>query len=196
MINETIKVAKELFNRGLVTGSTGNISFRKDDIVYISKTNTSFRTLAENDFATINLRTGDISGKPSKEFPLHLALYKNNDDIEAIIHTHSFYSTLISCLKNQTKAISNLFSYTPYLKMKTKEKIISVSYNAPGSTDLFSDFEKSVDKEVSTYILRNHGIVVGSKSIVDCFNIIEEFEQSAKISCYIQHYNKEEYSEI
>lgn len=49
---EIIEIAKELFNRQLVTGSTGNISYRENDIVYISNSGTSFRELNEKSFFT------------------------------------------------------------------------------------------------------------------------------------------------
>lgn len=195
-MNENIEIAKELYQRQLVNGSTGNISFRKNDIIYISNSGTSFRELDENSFSKIDLVTNQIEGKPSKEFPLHLALYKSNSKCNCIIHTHSLHTTIISCLKNLEHELEGLYRYTPYLKMKTGGRINIVSYHKPGSEDLFDEFQNKVEEQVNAYILKNHGIVVAAENVSEAFNLIEEFEQSSQILLKIKQFSEEDYDKI
>ena len=176
---QTIWVAKTLFERGLVTGSTGNISYRDGDIIYISKSGGCFGLLDENGFASISIDGKILEGKPSKEWPMHLRMYQMNDEIHGVVHTHSFHSTLYSCREDID--INDLFMYTPYLMMQTGGKIGIVEYAKPGSDELFANFDKAADKETKAYLLRNHGIFAGEENILKAFYLLEEFEQSSRI---------------
>lgn len=196
LMDEIIEIAKELFKRQLVTGSTGNISYRVNDIVYISNSGTSFRELNEKSFSRINLSTNQIEGMPSKEYPMHIALYKKNSKYRCIIHTHNLHTTTISCLRNLECELEGLYRYTPYLKMKTGGKINVVNYHKPGSNDLFNAFQLKVEEEVNAYLLKNHGLVVAAENVSEAFNLIEEFEQSSQILLKIKQFSEDDYSTI
>ncbi|MEG0165415.1 class II aldolase/adducin family protein [Anaerorhabdus sp.] len=195
-MKRVIEIAKELFDRKLVNGMTGNISFRDNEIIYISKSGTCFKYLNEDSFAKISLNDNFIEGKPSKEYPLHLALYKDNEDITCVIHTHSFNSVLISALKNIDVEKNELFSYTPYLKMKAKNQIGIVDYFNPGSVELFENFSKILNMKCNVYLLKNHGLIVRGKDVLEVFDVIEEFEQSCKILLSIKRYNELDFMKI
>ncbi|BCZ27834.1 class II aldolase [Claveliimonas bilis] len=176
---ETIWVAHSLFNRGKATGSTANISFRHEDKIYISASGTCFGTLKEEEFAVLDLKGEHIAGpKPSKEAPLHLLMYQKKGS-GAVIHTHSFYSTLWSCLPHESM-IDIMPEHTPYLKMKLG-KVGLIPYAPPGSRELFGLFEEYMEGS-DGYLLQNHGPVVGAASMMDAFYAIEELEESARIA--------------
>lgn len=196
LMDEIIEIAKELFKRQLVTGSTGNISYRINDIVYISNSGTSFRELNEKSFSRINLSTNQIEGIPSKEYPMHIALYKENSKYRCIIHTHSLYTTTISCLRNLECELEGLYRYTPYLKMKTGGKINVVNYHKPGSKDLFNEFQLKAEEQVNAYLLKNHGLVVAAQNVSEAFNLIEEFEQSSQILLKIKQFSEDDFNPI
>jgi L-fuculose-phosphate aldolase len=195
-MQDTLWAAKELFDRQLVTGTTGNISFRKGDNIFITKSGSCFGLLSEDSFSIVEIRGKVISGKPSKEFPLHLSIYRNNPSVASVIHTHSFYCTEFSCLRNAEAEKSKLFAYTPYLKMKTNGKIGFVKYSRPGSEPLFLDFEKEAEKGFNSYILRNHGLIVGTENPITSFSLIEEFETSAHLAMELGNYQYTEFDTI
>lgn len=182
-LEEVIWVAHQLFNRKLVTGSTGNISFLFDNRMYISISGSCFGRLDKGSFAIVTLSGEVIEGKPSKEYPLHLSLYNKNTKCKGIIHTHSLYSTMISCMDNIEKSLDKLYSTTPYLKMLTNGKIEIVPYRKPGSEELFHTFSDIVKESTVLSILQKHGIIVSAESIYTAFNIMEEFE----ISCNLRY---------
>jgi len=183
-IEDAIWAAKSLFNRGSVSGSAANMSFLHDGIVYITKSGSVFGRLAPEDFCKIDLEGNSIDNiRPSKEAPMHLSLYKKNKNIEAVIHTHSFYATLWSCLSHVTES-NAIPAYTPYLGMQLG-KIKLVSYHKPGTKELFDAFEKALS-DTNGYILKNHGPIVGGNSIIDAFSKIEELEISAKTAYYLR----------
>ncbi|MFR9062396.1 MAG: class II aldolase/adducin family protein [[Clostridium] scindens] len=93
---------ESLFERGKTAGSTANLSFRHED-ASISASGTCFGTLKSEDFAVMDMDGNHVGGPaPSKEYPLHRLLYEKKD-VGAVIHVHSFYATLWSCLKHRMK---------------------------------------------------------------------------------------------
>lgn len=124
---------------------------------------------------------------PSKEYPLHRLLYEKKG-VGAVIHVHSFYATLWSCLKHPDEA-DVIPGYTPYLKMKTG-RIGLVPYAPPGSRELFQAFEEHIGRSEG-YLLQNHGPVIGASDILSAFYSIEELEESARIAWHLRHEPKD-----
>lgn len=183
-LSQAIWIGKSLFERNKVSGSSANMSFLHDNKIYITGSGTCFGNLEKEDFSVLS-REGDfISGKkPSKEFPLHKILYDNKENIQAVIHTHSFYSTIWSSIEHE-KDDDCIPKYTPYLSMKIG-KIGLIDYAPPGSNELFRLFENNVAKS-DGYILKNHGPVVGHKNLMEAFYALEELEESAKIAWHFK----------
>lgn len=177
-IKEAIWVANNLFLRNKVSGSTANLSFYIDDKMYITGSGTCFGRLNEKSFSII--KEGQLLNDilPSKEEPLHEALYKVNENTKCVIHTHSSFATYWSCELDNRKEVK-IPTSTPYLAMKVG-KIVMVPYAKPGSEELFSNFNESVEPTVSAYLLKNHGVIVGGPSILEAFYMLEEIEEACK----------------
>lgn len=179
-LEQAVWIAHSLFERGKTAGSTANMSFRDGDKIYVTGSGTCFGTLTKDQFAVIDLEGNHIGGiKPSKEYPLHLCIYQEKDGTGAVIHTHSFYSTIWSCLKHENEQ-DCIPQYTPYLKMKLGT-VGLIPYEKPGSQELFAAFKERI-KDSDGYLLKNHGPVVGGKSLNDAFFVLEELEESAKVA--------------
>lgn len=175
-------IGKQLFGRNKVSGSSANMSFLYNEKIYITGSGTCFGNLTERSFAICDM-TGRCLNEipPSKELPIHLMMYlKDKSNVRAVIHTHSFYATLWSCLKHDEHETDVIPQYTPYLKMKLG-KIVMVPYGKPGSEELFLNFKKSLTED-NGYLLSNHGPVVGGKTLMDAFYCLEELEESAHIA--------------
>lgn len=184
--------AHALFYKGLVGGSTGNVSFRENNQIYISESGSCFGRLNQDNFAVLDIQGHILKGTPSKEYPMHLAMYQANKNTQAVLHTHSFYATAFSCLKHTERHIKQLFSYTPYLKMITKGSIECVEYALPGSEHLFQNFKEKTNEQTNLYILKNHGVFVSAKDVYSTVNVIEEFETSARIFSELRKYSLED----
>lgn len=179
-IQDAIWAAKSLFERGKTAGSSANMSFRHGDSIYITGSGTCFGRLTAESFAVVSMDGKSLNEvKPSKEFPLHRMCYEKDKSIQAVIHTHSFYATLYSCIPHEYET-SVVPEYTPYLKMKVGN-VAMVPYAKPGSEELFGLFQEQVECG-DAYLLANHGPVVPGKDIMDAFYGIEELEESCHIA--------------
>jgi len=179
-LQNALWAAHSLFERGRATGSAANISFRWEDAVYISASGTCFGRLAAEDLVPMSL-TGEALGerKPSKEWPLHLALYQKDPAVGAVIHTHSTYAVLWSLVPGLPEE-DVIPPHTPYLRMKLG-RVGFVPYEKPGSEALFAAFRARAARS-DGFILRNHGPVVPGRDVLDAFYCQEELEESARIA--------------
>lgn len=97
-LDAAIWSAHTLFQKGLVGGSTGNISFLHKHRMYISRSGSCFGRLRQEDFAQVDMQGTILYGKPSKEYPMHLALYQESEAYKAVIHTQLLcYRTVLLC---------------------------------------------------------------------------------------------------
>lgn len=80
-------------------GTSTNISIRYGNKFLISTSGLDKQNITENDFILVNkfgLPLSFSTKKPSAETLLHLAIYEKNPKINAVIHTHSVNSTLLT----------------------------------------------------------------------------------------------------
>lgn len=187
-MEHAVWVAATLFQRQRATGSSANLSFLHKGSIYISGSGTCFGRLTPDSFAKVGADGGVIGDtQPSKELPLHRLLYQKDDRIQAVLHTHSYYSTLWSCLEHGNPD-DVLPGYTPYLQMKLGA-VRLVPYGPPGSEALFTAFSRRLDHHADGYLLAHHGPVVGAADILSAFYALEELEESAHIAWDLRSQN-------
>lgn len=179
-LRDAVWVARSLFERGKTAGSSANLSIRMGDTVYITASGTCFGRLREEDLVPIGMDGTPLADrKPSKEWPLHLALYEKSPGIGAVIHTHSTYSVLWSfAIGDEDRDC--IPAHTPYLRMKLGS-VGAVPYEQPGSEALFAAFRARVPWS-DGFLLRQHGPVVPGASVMEAFYNLEELEESARIA--------------
>lgn len=168
-----------LFERGLTSGSSGNLSVRLDDGWLLTPTNASLGKLNPATLAKLDWDGRLISGEqPSKEAFLHRAMYQQRDSAGAIVHLHSTYSAAVSCMcgLSHDDCIPPL---TPYFVMKIG-RLPLVPYHRPGDPELAQAIGALACKH-SAVLLANHGPVVSGSSIEAAVYAAEELEETAKL---------------
>lgn len=184
MLDEMIWVGKSLFDRGKISGSSANLSFRYEENIYITRSGACAGRLSKSDFVRTTLDgMWNDNIIPSKELPMHLEFYRKDPQIGSVIHMHSPYATLLSCM-NGKEGEKVIKSYTPYLSMKVGS-VVRIGYHPPGSRELFDEIRSKIQNG-NAFLLDNHGIVVGGKTIMDAFYKAEEIEESSKIQFLLE----------
>lgn len=182
------RFGKSLYDRGLTPGSSGNISLRLDDGGWlVTPTNASLGFL---DPATISRLDGKgqlISGdKPTKEIPLHQALYDTRSTARAIVHLHSTHSVAVSMLPEiNPKAV--LPPMTAYYMMRVGATAL-VPYYRPGDPAV-ADAIKGLAGRYSAVLLANHGPVVAGDTLEAAVYATEELEETAKLYLLLRNLN-------
>ena len=92
--------SRRLAAEGLVLGTAGNVSARRDDLVAITPTGAALATLAADEVTVVGLADGQVVDgtlAPTSELDLHLGVYRRYG-AGAVVHTHSPGATALSCV--------------------------------------------------------------------------------------------------
>lgn len=181
--------ALSMYKMGLTHGTTGNISARQSDgSLLISPTGASFASLDPSQLSVISDSGERLSGpKPTKEVPLHLALYQTRaHKTGAVVHLHSCHATALSLLPSQDED-NWLAPLTPYALMKLG-KVKLLPYFLPGDPAI-GEAIKGLAGKRSALMLANHGPVVAGKDLEAAVYAAEELEAAAKLSLLTQGLN-------
>jgi ribulose-5-phosphate 4-epimerase/fuculose-1-phosphate aldolase len=174
-----VRLSRSLFDRGYAHGSAGNISARVEDGVLVSPTNSSMGRLTAETLSKLAPDGTHLSGgKPSKEAGLHLGVLAARPEAGAVVHLHSTYATLLSCLSD-TDPADAMPPITPYLVMRVG-RVPMVPYFAPGSDALAAAVSEKA-RDHRAVLMANHGFVVTGRSFEDAVMNAEEFEENARL---------------
>jgi len=168
-----------LFARGLSPGTSGNISVRSDDGWLMTPTNSSLGLLDPERLSRLDAEGRHVDGDlPTKESSLHLAMYDERPDAQAIVHLHSTYAVAAACLADADPE-DVLPPLTPYYVMRVG-RLPLVPYARPGDPSL-ADAVRERARESHALLLANHGPMVAGPSLDAAASAIEELEETAKL---------------
>ena len=182
------RFGRSLFERGLTAGSSGNISVRlKDGGWLTTPTNSSLGFLDPARLSRLdpdgNLLSGDA---PTKELPLHTALYTTRSDAGAIVHLHSTHSVAVSMLPD-VDAANAIPPMTAYYVMRVGRTAL-VPYYRPGDPAV-ADAIRGLAGRYTSVLLANHGPVVAGKDLEAAVYATEELEETAKLRLLLHGLN-------
>lgn len=175
---EVVRGAKAIFSKGLVEAGEGNVSVRngKKEEFYITPSFNQYDTLTKDEIVHLNFEGTPLSaGKlPSTEAKMHIAIYKSRPKVQAIIHTHSPFATMLSIVgKGIPIIMEEMYAFLG------------------GSVDV-SEFGKAHTVEIADValealgiknaaLLANHGVIVCGKSLDHAIKFAELVEKLAKM---------------
>lgn len=184
---ELCEVAASFYQRGYAFGSTGNLSLRLGNEVWITPTGRSLRDLSPCDLACLSLDGQPLnSARPSKEFPFHLGCYRSQPSANALVHLHAAHSVALSCLAG-LNPLDPLPAITPYYLMRVAPLGL-VGYFTPGSPELASAVEHAATHH-SCLLLRNHGLITLGASLNEAVDRAEELEETARLFFLLRNEN-------
>jgi L-fuculose-phosphate aldolase len=184
ILKDLVDASHFIYNKGLTPGKSGNIScrFYDDGIskVAITKSGISKGRVGVKDIITVDMNGTvlDGVGKPSSETFMHLGIYNERKDINAVVHTHSPHAAGFSMSEKELKRLEGFGPIdNPYIP--------SVKYFKPGSIDLANDTAEMMKNE-DAVILKNHGIVAAGIDLNEATILAEFIEDIAKTQ-FIAH---------
>ncbi len=175
---ELVAWGKELYDQGLVKGSGGNLSIRIDEnTVLMTPTGWFLGHMTEACISKIDMDGNLLDGeKPTKEVPLHLAVYHERPNVRAVCHTHSTYATAYA---SSVEDGTLMPVYTPSVAAKVGP-IMVTAFALPGSEQLGENVRAGIRNSNGT-LLSNHGVVAVGPSMSDAVSVANEIENNAMI---------------
>ncbi len=166
--------------QGHARGGSGNISARLASGGFlISPSGYALGSLQPDDLSLCDDAGTHRSGPPpSKELPLHLALYRSRPKTGAIVHLHTPHATAWSMVDG-IDPDNALPAVTPYAVMRLGA-VALLPFAVPGDPVL-GDWISGRALRHSAFLLANHGSVVAARTLKDAAFAAEELEETARL---------------
>lgn len=172
-----IEYGMKLIQSGLTKGTGGNLSIfdRGKGLMAITPSGMDYFEIQPEDILIMDLAGNIVEGErtPSSEYGMHRILYKNREDINAIVHAHSTYSTTIACLNWEIPAVHYLVAFAGL-------SVPCAKYATFGTEELAQNALEAM-KDRNAVLLANHGLLTGGTNLAHAFNIAEEIEFCAEV---------------
>lgn len=172
-----VEYGKKLITNGLTRGSGGNISIydRELGLIAITPSGQDYFKTKPEDIVILDLEGNVVEGKlkPSSELDMHLILYKNREDANAIVHTHSRYATAISCMGWNLEPVHYLIGLAGY-------DVKCAKYATYGSKELARNALKAIGDR-NAVLLANHGLIALGSDLERAFSTAEHIEFVSEI---------------
>ncbi len=179
-----LEAAQRMAERGHVVGTAGNISMRLTDsggrdLAAITPNNRYYDTLTVDDIGVLDFDSQPVEGElvASIESMLHIGIYRARKKVNAVIHAHPIFGSVISVLGKSIPPI--LDDQVTYLG----GEIEVAEYSIPGSQELVTNVIPALGPR-NAVILANHGALTVGRDMRDAFTNCEMLEKTARI--YIQ----------
>ena len=99
-LNSFCITADKLSELELEIGPSGNLSYRRGGKIVITPTGTLFAEITLDKLSIYDMKSGEVNGaKPSSDLHAHESIYQARQDVQAIVHTHTHYTTLLAMLE-------------------------------------------------------------------------------------------------
>ncbi|MCK0527648.1 MULTISPECIES: L-fuculose-phosphate aldolase [unclassified Anaerobiospirillum] len=174
---ELVEFGKKLVTSNLTKGTGGNLSVydRAAGTVAITPSGIDFFEITPEDIVIIDLDGKTIEGTrtPSSEWEMHLMPYRHRTDIDAVIHAHTTYATVLAVLRQDLPP-------SHYMVEVAGHNVRCAPYATYGSHELAVNANEYM-KDRRAVLLANHGILAGANDLLNAFNIIEEVEYCSQI---------------
>lgn len=169
-----VEYGKKLIESNMVGGTAGNLSVRiNEELFAITPSGMPYDKLEPEDIPILDMtgRTVEGNRRPSIEFKLHLEIYKNFPEIQAVVHAHPIYCGVLSILRLPLPALNEtMLLYTMH---------VPVSEYANSGTEELAQNVVAAMKQSKAVIMANHGLVCAGTSLKEAFNMCETIERCA-----------------
>lgn len=171
------ETGRGIMEKGLTWGTSGNISIREKDRVWITASGTVMGELKDEDILVCDLEGNLLEGtkKPSKETAMHLNVYRKRPDIGGIVHCSPFYGTMCACADISLQ--TDLFIESMYYDAD----IQYIPYHHAGSREL-AEAVKAAAGVANVIFMRNHGLLTFDYNLKEALFAMEITEQMCKMN--------------
>ena len=169
---------------GVNQGTSGNVSIRFKNGMLITPSSMPYNIMTTNDIVFVDENgVAEKNKRPSSEWRFHLSILKDNPNFNAVIHSHSLYSSMVSILD-----VEYIPAIHYMIAVAGGKKIPCANYATYGTQEL-SDNISNAMKGYKACILKNHGLIVADESLEKAYSIMIEVENLAKLFIGIKSTN-------
>ncbi len=168
-----------MVQRGYTLGTAGNISARVEgeDLFVITPSSRSYATLKQEDLCVVDMAGNLVQAvhKPSVETTMHRYLFLLRPEVNAVIHTHAKYATLVATLEGveslpiiDIESVSYLGGETPI-----------APFHPAGSPELAEAVRDAIGSSAGL-LMQNHGAIGVGTSMEKAMIVNDNIERTCE----------------
>jgi L-fuculose-phosphate aldolase len=172
-----LDTAKEMYRKGLVEGTSGNVSARMPDgNVCVTPSSVSYETMVLDDLVVVDLEANVLEGHrmPTSEKDLHLACYRAFEEVGGVIHSHPVHGSMFACARQPIPASIEEFV------VFVGGDVPVCDYTLTGTTDLGKEAVRHLE-QTSAALLASHGMITIGPTPTEALHVALVVERTAQI---------------
>jgi ribulose-5-phosphate 4-epimerase/fuculose-1-phosphate aldolase len=163
-------------------GTGGNVSVRIDEATMaITPSSVRYQELSIEDICVVGFDLSVIGEKskltPSVEAGMHSIIYQRRPDVNAIVHSHQIYGSVLALINTPIPALFDEVSFS------LGQMVEIIPYALSGSSELANNVAGKLSNNANAYIIQNHGILSLGKNLDEALLNAELLEKVAQIYC-------------
>src|SRR5512133_2135047 len=174
---DIVEVGRRLYARGYTASNDGNISVRLDEQrLLMTPANVCKGFMNEQMMVVTDLEGNKIAGerKPSSEMQMHLEVYRQRPDVQAVVHAHPPVATAfaVAGIPLDRAVLAEVLT--------TLGSVPIADYATPSTSEL----PQAVGKYIKAHdgmLLANHGALTVGADVFAAYYKMETIEHFAKI---------------
>ena len=178
------------YERRITPGVGGNMSFKVDSRIFITPALANMRELRPEQVVIADLDGNAISEvRPAIETPMHILIYSEHPDVDAIVHVHAPFAVARSYMVDNIDPVTVEARYLlgsvpvlPETAPGTDELAKGVSGRLRKLPERVSGVDLLDDEVCRAVVSRAHGVVTVGKSIREAFDLAEILEDTARVT--------------
>ncbi len=178
---EVLEAAQRMAAKGLVTGTSGNVSLRiaeeaTSGLIAVTPSSRDYESMTVDDIVVVDGEGKKVEGNlaPSIETMLHVGIYRARRKVNAVVHTHAAYASAIAVAYSEIPAI--LDDQITYIGGEIKV----ASYALPGSPELVANVISALGPK-NAVIMANHGSLTVGRNMREALAICDLLEKTCLI---------------
>jgi L-fuculose-phosphate aldolase len=172
------EAGKLLLKEGLVARTWGNVSIKVNDTqMVITPSGRKYDELTPEEMVLVDIYTLKYEGKlkPSSELKLHCEVYKTRPQINAVIHTHQMYASIVAAAQNDVMVLNE-----EHQKILGAKVIKAAPYALPNTKKITVETAKAIEQS-NAALMSNHGVVCIGKDLEDTFEVARTLEKACEL---------------
>ena len=156
---------QKLCTYGLITLTWGNVSGidRESGLVVIKPSGLPYDKMQPEDMVVVDMDGNKVEGKwnPSSDLPTHLVLYRADERIGGVVHTHSRWATIFAQAGRSIPALGTTHADTFYGDVPCTRKLtpeeIAGAYEAETGNVIVETFTGKHPDQIPAVLVHSHG---------------------------------------
>lgn len=159
---------------GINQGTSGNISVRHQDGLLLTPTSVPYEAMTPEQIVFMAMDGSHSPGRrPSSEWRFHRDILKSRDDVNAVVHAHPTYSTILAIMGMEIPPVHYMIAAAG------GDSIRCAPYATFGTVELSEHAVRALQGRLAC-LLDHHGMIAIGKTLDKAMWLVVEVETLAR----------------